>query len=277
MDLQSFNIFKKGSRTYFYSSLFFPRVVRNDIFDLYAFVRTIDDFVDQIPQNINGFNSFVSSYYQEISNREAANEIIKRFVRVQNAHKIDQTYIDAFINSMKQDLHKKRYSVLADTEQYIYGSAEVIGVMMAKVLNLPAQSYESAQRLGKSMQYLNFLRDINEDITLDRIYFPTEDLQKFNLEHLSVDYVKTKPEEFKGFINFQLNRYKKWQKEAEKGFSYLPARYLIPIKTASDMYIWVAQRIEKDPYIIYSVKLKPSVFRILLTILKNTFHAKIAK
>jgi len=82
-------------------------------------------------------------------------------------------------------------------------------------------------------------------------------------------------EEFKKFIDTQIDYYFKWQTEAEQGFKYIPRRYLIPIKTASDMYNWTALKIKDNPFIIYEEKVKPSKFKIISTILKNTFKFRL--
>jgi phytoene synthase len=67
----------------------------------------------------------------------------------------------------------------------------------------------------------------------------------------------------------QLRRYYSWQEHAEKGFSLIPKRYLISVKTASEMYNWTAEQIIKNPYIVYDVKVKPMLNKILTTVLIN--------
>ena len=83
-----------------------------------------------------------------------------------------------------------------------------------------------------------------------------------------------KKEEFERFIKDQINQYFEWVKEAESGFKFIPRRYYIPIKTASDMYKWTALQISDNPFIIYDLKVKPSKGRIILNVLKNTFKIK---
>ena len=75
---------------------------------------------------------------------------------------------------------------------------------------------------------------------------------------------------FDGFVAKQLETYNVWQKEAEKGFSYIPYRYLISIKTASDMYNWTAREIKKDPFVVYKKKLKPSAPQIVFNVFSNS-------
>jgi phytoene synthase len=170
---------------------------------------------------------------------------------------------------MEMDLSHKVYETLDETLEYIYGSAEVIGLFMAKILGLPERSYDHAKFLGRSMQYINFIRDINEDNNLNRLYFPREELNRFQLENLRYEYVQDHQESFIGFINEQLDRYCGWQEWAEIGYNYIPKRYLIPIKTASEMYKWTARKIHEDPFIIYQFKVKPMISQIMVNTLCN--------
>jgi len=81
--------------------------------------------------------------------------------------------------------------------------------------------------------------------------------------------VQSHPDQFNEFLRNHLDRYRIWQREAEDGFRYIPRRYLIPIKTASDMYNWTARTIEKNPMVVFQRKVKPSKSRIWWTVLAN--------
>lgn len=270
----TYQVFKKGSKTFFYSSLFFPKKVRGDIFILYSFVRTADDLVDAIPQKKSEFYKFVNEYKKSLNGRSVSNPVINLFSPLIKKYKLKKSWITAFLKSMKMDITKKNYKNLKDTEKYIYGSAEVVGLMLAAVISSPEKSYPYAQYLGKSMQYINFIRDIDEDIKLGRVYFPKDELKKTGLKNLKYKYILKNKLKYKKFILKQLSRYRKWQKIAEKGYSYIPKRYLIPLKTASDMYKWTADQIAKDPFVVYRKKVKPSKTRIIWNIIKNTIYIK---
>ncbi len=264
-----YSIFQKGSKTYFYSSLFFPTNIKKDVFELYAFVRKADNFVDSIPQDSKGFYDFKNRYYQAISGEKTGDDVVDSFASLALKKGFEHKWIDAFLDSMEMDLKNITYHSLEDTIEYIYGSAEVIGLMMAKIMNLPKESYHYARILGRAMQYINFIRDIAEDIELGRTYFPLSDFKKFGLDNLQQDEVLNKPDEFREFIHHQIQRYSQWQSYAEKGFKYIPKRYLISVKTASEMYYWTALQINKNPFIVYEWKVKPLVTKILTTVLKN--------
>jgi phytoene synthase len=258
--------FKQGSRTYFNSSLFFPREVRRDVFALYGFVRVADNFVDSVPQDPDGFYGFKEAYERALKEGSIGDPIIDAFVQLGRRKSFDPAWTDAFLHSMELDLSKKEYNRLEETLEYIYGSAEVIGLYMAKVMDLVPESFPHAERLGRSMQYINFIRDIDEDRTLGRRYLPLEGTP---LKSLDKGYVQNHPGEFDEFLRHHLDKYRIWQREAEEGFRYIRRRYLIPIKTASDMYNWTARTIEENPMVVFERKVKPSKTRIWATVLAN--------
>ena len=269
IDKRLYSIFQKGSKTYFYSSLFFPTIIRKDVFVLYGFFRKADDFVDSIPQDINGFYNFKEKYYKSLKGYKTRDIVIDSFVHLLKEKEFDPQWVDSFFKSMEMDLTKKTYQTIDETLEYIYGAAEVIGLMMVKILGLDNNTYEYAKYLGRSMQYINFIRDIAEDLICKRIYFPLEEIEKYGLKSLEYDYTKNNIENFTDFIIEQIRHYCDWQFIAEKGFKYIPKRYLIPVKTASEMYKWTAGQILKEPFVVYSYKVKPFLTHILTKTIQN--------
>jgi phytoene synthase len=260
-------IMRKASTTYYYTALFFPKEIRQRVLTLYAFVRTADDFVDSIPQQKKAFLDFEKEWYHYTKTGSSTNRIISNYGALTKKLTFNPEWTRAFLNSMKQDLSIKEYKTIDQTEKYIFGSAEVIGLMMARILGLSKDAEYSAQMQGKAMQYINFLRDIQEDTTLGRTYLPREILNKFNLPNISQITATNNPDAFRAIIRQEIQRYKKWQMEAEKGYGKIPKRFRIPITTAAAMYSWTADQIYKDPFIVFEKKVKPSVPQILYTIL----------
>jgi phytoene synthase len=265
-----YHLFEKGSTTYFNSSLFFPDHIRSNVFRLYAFVRTADNFVDHLPQKRKQFRTFKEEYLRARQTQTPSSDVvINEFVKLEAELQFNHLWTDAFLHSMEMDLERITYDTLEDTLQYIYGSAEVIGLYMATIMNLPAESFPTAKLLGRAMQYINFIRDIKEDLHLGRVYFPQEEVQQCGLSELSEAEARAKPDQFKQFIQQQITRYKAWQQEAEVGFRFIPKSYLVPIKTASDCYAWTARQIEKNPLIVFQKKIKPHKAQVALTAMKN--------
>jgi len=162
--------------------------IRNDIYSIYGFVRVADEIVDtffDIDQS-NKLNDFHQSTLESIKNSYSSNLILHAFQHVINTYQIDIDLVDSFFKSMKADLTKKSYDK-ESYEEYIYGSAEVVGLMCLYVfLNGDQEKYNElkkyAQKLGSAFQKVNFLRDFHEDYELKgRAYFPELEMNgKFN-------------------------------------------------------------------------------------------------
>jgi phytoene synthase len=259
-------IFKNASKTYFNSSLFFPPQVRNEVFTLYAFVRTADDFVDAVPQDAQGFYAFRRAYDGAVSGQQSGNPIIDDFVALAYRRGFEPEWTEAFLDSMEWDLSVSCYQTLDATLRYIYGSAEVIGSFMARLLGLPKAAEYHARMQGRAMQYINFVRDIAEDNEFGRVYLPLSETSLKDLTHASAT---RNPEEYTSFVRRQIARYLQWQQEAEEGYRFIPRRFLIPIRTASDMYNWTAQRIASDPFVVFRRKVKPRRARVFAGVARN--------
>jgi phytoene synthase len=266
---QIYSLFQNGSRTYFYSSLFFPPKIKKEVFSLYGFVRKTDNFVDSIPQDINGFYQFKDKYYKAENGIDTNDIIIDSFIQLSRNKNFDPKWTESFLKSMEMDIKKNSYETLDDTLEYIYGSAEVIGFFMSRLMNLSKEANSYAKYLGRAMQYINFIRDIDEDNKLGRIYFPNKDLEEYGLKSLNYEETSKHKEEFTLFIHKQIDRYCKWQHYAEEGYKYIPKRYLIPVKTASEMYKWTAEQIYKNPFVVYNMKIKPMVKQIFTKTMLN--------
>jgi len=264
-------VFSNGSTTYFTSSFFFPPNVQRDVARLYAFVRIADDYVDSIPQKKDEYFAFKEDYLRTMKGQKTENFFVHTFVELMHEKKFDPSWVEAFFTSMEMDITGYTYKTIADTEKYMYGSAAVIGLFMAKILGLPEKSYDAAQSLGNAFQYINFLRDIKEDLTLKRNYFPQDELTQAGILSLEESETRKKPDDFIYWMRKQISRYIVWQHQATVAYEYIPRRYRIPIKTAADMYYWTAMQIEKNPFIVYRKKVKPSRWTIVLKGIVNTF------
>ena len=264
-----YQIFHNGSRTMFYSSLFFPKKIRKDVFICYAFVRLADDLVDKVPQNKERFYYFKEKYEQAKNGKTTGDIVIDSFVELEKRRSFNPEWTKAFLNSMEMDLTKKNYETLKELLTYVYGAAEVMGLYMTNILGINKESYPYARFLGRSMQCINALRDIAEDIRLGRSYIPNDDLREHGLRSLEYQYVKNHPEKFSNLMKTHISRFCYWLETAEKGYHYMPKRYLISVKTAMDMYQWTAEQILKHPLIVYEWKVKPLISQIVSTVFMN--------
>ncbi|MEE4001602.1 phytoene/squalene synthase family protein [Tenacibaculum sp. FZY0031] len=154
--------------------------IRTDIYNIYGFVRFADEIVDSFHQYDKEqlLLKFERDYYESKNRGISLNPILNSFIHTVNKYKISDELVQAFLKSMKADLYKTAYTTTEEYNEYIYGSADVVGLMCLKVfVNGNQQKYEElkepAMRLGSAFQKVNFLRDLKEDFNeLNRSYFP---------------------------------------------------------------------------------------------------------
>ena len=165
--------------------------IRQDIYNIYGFVRFADEIVDSF-HGYNKevlFNKFEHDLEAALTDRISLNPILNAFQETYHKYQLNKEHVDAFMKSMRLDLHKKDYLTKEEYQAYIYGSADVVGLMCLKVFVKGDQVQfdalkNTAMSLGSAFQKVNFLRDLKADHdTLERTYFPNTDLN--NLDELS--------------------------------------------------------------------------------------------
>jgi len=162
--------------------------IRQDIYNIYGFVRFADEIVDTFHEYNKEtlFELFEKDLESALQNKISLNPILNSFQHTVHKYSIPETMINAFMKSMKLDLYKKEYKTLEEYNDYIYGSADVVGLMCLKVfVNGDDEKFKeleySAMRLGSAFQKVNFLRDLKADFEdLNRTYFPNTDLSRLD-------------------------------------------------------------------------------------------------
>ena len=157
------------------------------IYAIYGFVRYADEIVDTFHEHDKAdlLARFKKDTYKAIEEGISLNPVLHSFQMVVNQYQIDLNLIESFLHSMEMDLEETEYNK-AGYEEYIYGSAEVIGLMCLKVFCEGDESqYQKllppAKRLGAAFQKVNFIRDIRSDFEeRGRVYFPGVDFNTFS-------------------------------------------------------------------------------------------------
>lgn len=198
-DTVSYNCSKLVTKTYSTSFSLATKMlyksIRYDIYNIYGFVRFADEIVDSFHDfdKKTLFNRFSDDLENALKDRISLNPILNSFQYTFHKYNIDKSLVDAFMKSMRLDLHKSEYLTEEEYKAYIYGSADVVGLMCLRVfVNGDDSKYEelkdTAMSLGSAFQKVNFLRDLKADFEgLDRTYFPNTDLN--NLDEKSKQYI----------------------------------------------------------------------------------------
>jgi len=210
--------------------------LQQDIYNIYGFVRFADEIVDTFHayNKKDLLNEFREETYAAIERKISLNPILHSFQQTVHLYNIDICLIDTFFYSMELDLNKKQYDKTAYT-QYIYGSAETVGLMCLYIFcegnqNLYDELKGYAQNLGAAFQKVNFLRDIKNDFeNLDRVYFPICDFRNFTESEKQVIEADIQND----FDN------------AYKGILRLPIKARFGVYVAYKYYLSLFQRIKK--------------------------------
>ena len=213
--------------------------IRTHIYNIYGFVRFADEIVDSFHSynKMELFNRFEESLYLAISNKISLNPILNSFQMTVNLYDIDIDYIKSFMTSMRWDLSKKTYKTEKEYKDYIYGSADVVGLMCLKVFvkgdkRLFEKLKKPAMHLGSAFQKVNFLRDLKSDTeNLNRLYFPDVNIDSFD------EYSKSKI----------INEIKEDFKQGKTGIFQLPNESKFGVYTAYKYYLRLLKKLKKTP------------------------------
>ena len=165
--------------------------IRQDIYNIYGFVRFADEIVDTFHDYNKEelLNNFETDLEYALKNKISLNPILNAFQNTYHKYNLEKHMVDSFMKSMRLDLSKTKYLTDDEYKEYIYGSADVVGLMCLKVFvkgdNVKFNELKStAMSLGSAFQKVNFLRDLKADHDdLERTYFPNADLN--NLDEIS--------------------------------------------------------------------------------------------
>jgi len=212
--------------------------LRNPVCNIYGFVRFADEIVDTFHQYDKSvlLEEFRLATNDAIERGISLNPILHSFQLTVNEYGIDRSLIEVFLNSMQLDIDKRKYD-RAGYEDYIYGSAEVVGLMCLYVFcEKDANLYESlkpyARSLGAAFQKVNFLRDLKADYEgLERVYFPGCDFRNFT----AADKAGIEADIQKDFGH------------AHEGILKLPAKARFGVYVAYKYYLSLFRKIKKLP------------------------------
>ncbi|WP_103864323.1 phytoene/squalene synthase family protein [Aquimarina sp. I32.4] len=238
--------------------------IRQDIYNIYGFVRFADEIVDTFHKYDKErlFNDFEQEMYRGIQDKISLNPIINSFQKTVHQYNIPPELYEAFMSSMRLDLHKTKYLTDQEYKEYIYGSADVVGLMCLKVfVNGDQAKYDelkqSAMYLGSAFQKVNFLRDLKSDHeVLDRSYFPNIDLSQLN-EGAKSKIIKEIEEDFDNAL---------------KGILKLPVEAKFGVYMAYVYYKKLLNKLKKTPSLeIKNTRIRVSNYQKIQLLAKSYF------
>ncbi len=241
--------------------------IRQPIHNIYGFVRLADEIVDTFHDHDQAFllKGFKCETYDAIERGISLNPILHSFQLTVNEYSIDLALIDSFFDSMELDLEKRKYDENSYKE-YIYGSAEVVGLMCLQIfLKGDENRFDLlkpyAKSLGAAFQKVNFLRDLKADFEgLERVYFPNCDFNNFSF--LQKQAIETDIQT--DFDN------------AYKGIVQLPLKARFGVYVAYKYYLSLFKKIKKlQPQKIMEERIRIPNFGKMLILAKAGLRSKL--
>ncbi len=250
-------------KSYYFSTAFLPAYLRQDIYNLYSFFRIPDEIVDNTADKDeevvrHELLSHKQKWLNVVDGVPCDEPVLLAVADLFRKKNIPFEYADDFFDAMIQDVTKKRYENYEELASYMYGSAAVVGYIMAYVIGFTdPKALLYAKKLGEAMQLTNMLRDIKEDYEeRDRIYMPQDEITHFGVVDAIPGGKISKG--WKEFMKFQIERTRALYREAEEGILLLDPAGQRAIRMASRLYEAIPDEIEKNDFDVFRERLSVS-------------------
>lgn len=258
-------ITRRYGTSFYFATQFFPRETREGIYAVYAFARIPDEIVDDPnksdkAETLAKLNKWRQDWLDAMEAGHSDDAVLNAIVVQFAKYNIDVEIGEAFLKSMFMDEEKFRYENYSELEEYMYGSAGVIGLMVTRVVGYSSDAaFPHALKLGYAFQLTNFLRDIREDYeNLGRIYMPMDELRRFGLDEDDIASF-TMDERFVDFMNFQIERNREVYREALPGIPMLNWRGRLAVRISYVLYKAILNEIERANYNVYRGRVRTNL------------------
>jgi phytoene synthase len=265
------SFFREQSSTLSLAAKQLPKDKQQEVATLYTFLKSIDYFVTKGKRK--EFFQWSHDWQDSWNGELVDNAVIESFMDLSYKYQFERKWIESFFASKKFDLEKKVCEHIADTIWYMYGSAEVIGLMFCRICNLDEQCEKYAALMGRSLQYLSFIRNMRKHLQQQKMYIPVPK----DMNGLSRPKTEKDRKAYTTHIQKQLTRYKSWMAEARKGFPFIPYKLRASVMTMADAYDWIAKQIERNPDVIFYKRIIIPTHIIKFYALRNKASAFLTK
>jgi 15-cis-phytoene synthase len=240
-------------RTYYLASRLLPPAKRPYVWALYGFARHADEYVDSLTDPdpdalLRWGGEFLETLSNGTSEDRVPDQIAAAMLHTMRRWSIPRQHVEAFLESMQMDITVTSYATYADLEQYMYGSAAVIGLQMLPILEpLTPEAAARARALGEAFQMSNFIRDVGEDLKRGRVYLPQEDLDTFGVTRTALQRGIVTPL-IRELLRFEIERTRALYAFAEPGIDMLHPTSRDCVRTAFTLYAEILDAVERAGY-----------------------------
>lgn len=265
----------RHGRTYYLATALLPPAKRPYVWALYGFARYADDFVDSLTDpHPEALLEWGSGFLDTLAGGTTTDPVCLAMVDTMRRWGIPRAHVEAFLDSMRMDITVTRYASYTDLEQYMYGSAAVVGLQMLPILEpLAPEAAARARALGEAFQMSNFIRDVGEDLGRGRIYLPLEDLEAFGVGEEALGRgVVTAP--IREVLRFEIERTRRLYAFAEPGIDMLHPTSRDCVRTAFTLYGQILQAVEEAHYQVLTRRASVPMSRRLSVFVPALRHAR---
>ncbi len=182
-------------------------------------------------------------------------------------YSFEKKWITSFFSSLQLDAKTTTFKTMKDTIAYMQGSAEVIGLMLARILKLPPNASKTIRYKARAIQYSYFIANLDYDSRAKRCYFPSQKLKKHGLPELNKKTAERYPAAYREFMEEQIAICKKWENREINGLKKVSRRHRAALKIVFDICDWTLTKVTDDPFIVFYEKPTPSEDRVRWTAL----------
>ena len=278
---KSKSIQQQTGKTFYFATLLLPRRVRYATHILYAFFRIADEVVDT-SENKNSQTKIkqLDEIQEAVLGKSLTEDpSLKAFEELRRRYDIPTAEIVAFLEAMRMDISKNRYTTFEEVEEYMRGSAVTVANMMVSIMKVEEteEITRSAAALGKAFQLTNFLRDVREDIIeYDRSYMPKETLEKYGVEYKNIEDLEFS-ESFAEVMREEITRAEEFYREGIEGIKYLPKDCQFAVLLASILYADHHRLIVNQEYDVLTRRSTLSMPDKVACLIKGWWHLRVTK
>jgi phytoene synthase len=251
--------------SFYFATQFFPKETRDGIYAVYAFARIPDEIVDDPEkgskaESLAELNKWREQWLAAMEAGSSDDAVMNAIVHTFHKYKIPVEHGEAFLRSMFMDEERSTYDSYAELEEYMYGSAGVIGLMVTHVVGYSTDAaFPYAIKLGYAFQLTNFLRDIREDYEeLGRVYMPQDELKRFGLTNGDISR-RVYDDRFIEFMKFQIKRNREVYREAVAGIPMLAWRGRLAVRVSYVLYKAILGEVERANYNVYKGRVRTNL------------------
>lgn len=249
---------RQGSKTFYFGARFLPLEKRRAMWAVYNFCRLTDDMVDRA-ENLTTEEicarlvDWEAELLESFKGRvQPSNPPMIAWLHAVRAYGLEAQPALDLIKGVRMDLEKTRYANFDELYLYSYRVASTVGLLASQVMGYSDPcALEYAVNLGIAMQLTNILRDVGEDAQAGRIYLPQDEMARFGYTEAELLRGEVNPQ-FVRLMRFQINRARRYYRQALPGIEYLPADCRLSISVAARLYSRILDKIERNNYDVFT-------------------------